>query len=116
MRAIRGTFFFFQAEDGIRDIGVTGVQTCALPISGKLFTAKDMVEDPHYEARENVVTVEDPEIGPFPMQNVVPRLTDTPARVRWAGPALGQHNDEVYGELLKLSEEEQTGRRERGVV
>src|SRR3712207_6888749 len=27
-------FFFFQAEDGIRDIGVTGVQTCALPISG----------------------------------------------------------------------------------
>src|SRR3712207_2429101 len=37
-------FFFFQAEDGIRDIGVTGVQTCALPISGrraalKLFVA-----------------------------------------------------------------------------
>src|SRR3712207_7386066 len=29
----RGVFFFFQAEDGIRDIGVTGVQTCALPIS-----------------------------------------------------------------------------------
>ena len=29
-----GGFFFFQAEDGIRDIGVTGVQTCALPISG----------------------------------------------------------------------------------
>src|SRR3712207_8639670 len=28
-------FFFFQAEDGIRDIGVTGVQTCALPISGQ---------------------------------------------------------------------------------
>ena len=27
-----GIFFFFQAEDGIRDIGVTGVQTCALPI------------------------------------------------------------------------------------
>src|SRR3712207_8263685 len=30
-------FFFFQAEDGIRDIGVTGVQTCALPISGVSF-------------------------------------------------------------------------------
>src|SRR5215217_9172231 len=28
--------FFFQAEDGIRDIGVTGVQTCALPISGRV--------------------------------------------------------------------------------
>src|SRR5438445_11729949 len=31
-------FFFFQAEDGIRDIGVTGVQTCALPISENLAT------------------------------------------------------------------------------
>src|SRR3712207_7119887 len=30
-------FFFFQAEDGIRDIGVTGVQTCALPISGVVY-------------------------------------------------------------------------------
>src|SRR5258707_11230869 len=36
-------FFFFQAEDGIRDIGVTGVQTCALPISGcTLFTKFDI--------------------------------------------------------------------------
>src|SRR3712207_2275315 len=32
-------FFFFQAEDGIRDIGVTGVQTCALPILAERFTA-----------------------------------------------------------------------------
>ena len=31
-RSESGVFFFFQAEDGIRDIGVTGVQTCALPI------------------------------------------------------------------------------------
>src|SRR3712207_8106675 len=33
LQRIRWCFFFFQAEDGIRDIGVTGVQTCALPIS-----------------------------------------------------------------------------------
>src|SRR3712207_7746684 len=33
-------FFFFQAEDGIRDIGVTGVQTCALPICGSPFAAR----------------------------------------------------------------------------
>src|SRR3712207_8761133 len=32
---LRTGFFFFQAEDGIRDIGVTGVQTCALPISAR---------------------------------------------------------------------------------
>src|SRR3712207_7580988 len=34
---VTDVFFFFQAEDGIRDIGVTGVQTCALPISGARF-------------------------------------------------------------------------------
>src|SRR2546422_3521050 len=33
-RALMHYFFFFQAEDGIRDVAVTGVQTCALPISG----------------------------------------------------------------------------------
>jgi succinyl-CoA--D-citramalate CoA-transferase len=84
--------------------------------ASKVFTAKDMVEDPHYVARENVVTVQDPEIGPFPMQNVVPRLIETPGKVRWTGPALGQHNDEVYGEVLGLSEEEREALRERGVI
>src|SRR3989442_5734071 len=36
-------FFFFQAEDGIRDADVTGVQTCALPISPYYFTGKDYI-------------------------------------------------------------------------
>src|SRR5205085_7975567 len=44
-------FFFFQAEDGIRDLTVTGVQTCALPISS--FTAADVVQidEPYMQAR-----------------------------------------------------------------
>ena len=84
--------------------------------AGKLFTARDMMEDPHYAARENVVTVEDPEIGPFPMQNVVPRLTETPGGVRWTGPTLGQHNDEVFGGVLGLDSDERDGLRERGIV
>src|SRR5690625_6012020 len=40
----RAAVFFFQAEDGIRDGHVTGVQTCALPISGLLHTASDLEE------------------------------------------------------------------------
>jgi crotonobetainyl-CoA:carnitine CoA-transferase CaiB-like acyl-CoA transferase len=84
--------------------------------AGKLFTAKDMVEDAHYAARENIVEVEDPEIGPFPMQNVVPHLSRTPGKVRRTGPRLGEHNDEVYGEVLGLGEKERDGLRERGVI
>ena len=84
--------------------------------AGKLFTAEDMLSDEHYAARQNIVEVEDPDIGPFPMQDVVPRLTETPGRVRWTGPKLGQHNDEVFKEALGLREEDLGGLRERGIV
>jgi succinyl-CoA--D-citramalate CoA-transferase len=84
--------------------------------AGKLFTAEDMLSDEQYAARQNIVEVEDPEIGPFPMQNVVPRLSETPGRVRWTGPKLGQHNDEVFKEVLGMSEDELEGLRRRGIV
>ena len=84
--------------------------------AGKLFTAEDMLSDEHYAARQKVVEVEDQDIGPFPMQNVVPRLSETPGGVRWTGPKLGQHNDEVFTEALGLGEEDLGGLRERGIV
>ena len=84
--------------------------------AGKLFTAEDMLSNEQYAARENIVTVEDPEIGPFPMQNVVPRLSETPGEVRWTGPKLGQHNDEVFTQMLGMNEADLAGLRERGIV
>jgi succinyl-CoA--D-citramalate CoA-transferase len=84
--------------------------------AGKLFTAEDMLTDEQYAARGNVVEVEDPDIGPFPMQNVVPRFSGTPGGVRWTGPKLGQHNDEIYGEVLGMGEEDLTTMRERGII
>jgi len=84
--------------------------------AGKLFTAEDMLSNEQYAARENIVEVEDPDIGRFPMQNVVPRLSETPGEVRWTGPKLGQHNDEVYKDVLGMGEEELDALRERGIV
>jgi len=84
--------------------------------AGKLFTAQDMLADEQYAARQSIVEVEDPEIGRFPMQNVVPSLSETPGEVRWTGPKLGQHNDEVLGGLLGMSAEDLEGLRERGTV
>ena len=75
-----------------------------------------MLSDEQYAARQNIISVEDPEIGPFPMQNVVPRLSETPGEVRWTGPKLGQHNDEVFEEVLGISQEDLHGLRERGIV
>jgi len=64
----------------------------------------DVFADPHFQARESIVSVDDPELGPVKMQNVVPRFSNTAGRVASAGPALGQHNREVYREMLGLSD------------
>ncbi len=84
--------------------------------AGGVYTAKDMLADPHIAAREAIVRVPHPDFGELPMQNVAPRLSADPGSVRWAGPALGQHNDEVYGGLLGLSDDERAQLRERGVI
>jgi formyl-CoA transferase len=73
--------------------------------AGRTYRAPDMLADPHFEARESIVTLEHPEFGPFRMQGVFPKLSETPGRVRSLGPELGQHNDEVLRGLLGLSDE-----------
>ncbi|WP_235735455.1 CaiB/BaiF CoA transferase family protein [Nocardioides alcanivorans] len=70
--------------------------------AGRIYKAADMLEDPHFRARESIVQVPDQTFGQLRMQNVVPKLSATPGTIRWTGPDLGQHNDEVYGDLLGL--------------
>jgi formyl-CoA transferase len=74
--------------------------------AGRIYRAADMLVDPHYQARQAIVRLADPELGEIAMQNVAPRLSATPGRVAWPGPALGQHNREVYQGLLGLPDEE----------
>jgi succinyl-CoA---D-citramalate CoA-transferase len=74
--------------------------------AGRIYRAADMLADPHYLARQAIVRLADPELGEIAMQNVAPRLSATPGRVAWPGPALGRHNREVYQGLLGLPEEE----------
>ena len=74
---------------------------------GPINTAKDLFEDPHIAAREALVTVEHPVVGPITMQAPAPRLSQTPSAVRWPARALGEDNPWVFGALLGLSAEEQ---------
>ena len=67
-------------------------------------------------AREAIVEVEAPEVGPMLMQGIVPKLSGSPGEVRWTGPALGQHNDEVFGGILGLSGEKLADLKERRVI
>jgi crotonobetainyl-CoA:carnitine CoA-transferase CaiB-like acyl-CoA transferase len=67
----------------------------------------DIFEDPHYAARENIVAVEDEELGgPIRMQNVVGKFSETPGRIRSAGPRLGAHNKEILIDNLGFDEAE----------
>ncbi|WP_328302994.1 CaiB/BaiF CoA transferase family protein [Actinomycetospora sp. NBC_00405] len=60
-----------------------------------IYTAADVLADPQYAALGSVVTVDDDELGPIRFQNVPFRLSETPGRVRTAGPRLGEHTAEV---------------------
>jgi len=71
-----------------------------------IYRAQDMLADPHFAARDAIVTKIHDALGDFPMQNVVPKLSRTPGQIRWLGPALGAHNGEILGELLGMTNEE----------
>ncbi|MDQ6848535.1 MAG: CoA transferase [Actinomycetota bacterium] len=84
--------------------------------AGRIFRAKDMFEDPHFAARHAIVTVPHPDFGDLPMHNATPRLSETPGGVRTAGPALGEHNDEVWGDLLGLPGAERVRLRDAKII
>jgi formyl-CoA transferase len=73
--------------------------------SGLIYRAPEMLEDPHFKAREAIVTTPHPDFGDLRMQNVAPKLSETPGGIRTPSPELGQHNEEVYLGLLGMSRE-----------
>lgn len=82
----------------------------------KVCRAPEMPNDPHFEAREAIVDVDHPTWESLKMQNVFPKFSATPGKVRWAGPELGGHTREVYGSLLGLSSDDMDKLEERGVI
>lgn len=84
--------------------------------AGLIYTAEDMVDDPHFKAREAIVRLVHHTLGEFPMQNVAPRLSATPGSVQSLGPELGQHNEEIYGRLLRLDAETRARMHSEGVI
>jgi formyl-CoA transferase len=84
--------------------------------AGKIFKAPDMLADPHYKAREALVQVPHAEFENLWMQNVAPKLSATPGKIEWAGPSLGQHNIEVYRDLLGLSDDDRATLARDGII
>ena len=62
-----------------------------------IYTAADVMADPQFQALGTIAELDDDELGPIRMQNILFRLSETPGRIRWAGPPLGAHTAEVLG-------------------
>jgi crotonobetainyl-CoA:carnitine CoA-transferase CaiB-like acyl-CoA transferase len=71
---------------------------------------RDIVElatvDPQIKAREMIVTVDQPFLGPMKMYGSPLKFSETPSGIRGYGPFLGQHNDDVLSNTLGMSQEE----------
>ena len=64
-----------------------------------IYDVEQLVNDPHVLARDTITTVDDEDLGPLKMQNLIFRLGDTPGAIRWPGRRLGQDNEAVYASL-----------------
>lgn len=99
-----------RAADVLRRMDEHGVP------AGKIFKAPDMLADPHFAARSALVQVPHPEFANLVMQNVFPRLSETPGAVRWPGQPMGAHNHDIYQNLLGLSDDDLDGLASEGII
>jgi crotonobetainyl-CoA:carnitine CoA-transferase CaiB-like acyl-CoA transferase len=81
-----------------------------------IYDIAQIMKDPQYEALNSIVTIDDTDLGPMKMQNVMFRLSETPGHVRWAGRRKGSDNAEVYGNLLGLDKKRLHALSAKGVI
>ncbi len=80
------------------------LERSAVP-AGRIFTARDMLTDPHYLARQMVLRASTVQGWDVPMNGIVPRFVGTPGSVRHPGPPLGAHTIEVLRDVVGLDED-----------
>ncbi|WP_110641580.1 CoA transferase [Salinicola sp. CPA57] len=90
------------------------LESAHVPV-GYPYTAKDIVADPHYLAREMIETIQLGDGESLKVPGILPKLSRTPGRIEGGGPALGQHTRDVLDEL-GIDRETQNKMRERGVI
>jgi crotonobetainyl-CoA:carnitine CoA-transferase CaiB-like acyl-CoA transferase len=89
--------------DHVRDEVITEFEQAQAAVA-PIYDIADVLADPQYSARDAIITVDDPQLGRIRMQNIPFQLSETPGAVRWPGPELGQHNEEILGNPLTQGE------------
>ena len=85
-------------------------------VVGPVYNSADIVADPHFQERGDIVEMDDPQIGKTIMLGVVPKFSDTPGELRHMGPTVGEHNRDVYGGWLGLTAAQLEGLSTNGVI
>ena len=92
------------------------MEASAVPAGG-LYRAPEMLKDPHFIAREAIIDTPTEQWPDLKMQNVFPKMSKTQGEVRWTGPqTLGEHNENVYGSLLRLSKAELAELKNKSII
>ncbi len=84
--------------------------------AGRIYRAPEMLADPHFQARDAIVSVAHDKLANLKMQNVFPKFSLTAGSIRWPGPDLGAHNQEIYRDVLGLSDAEIAELEQAGIV
>ncbi|MCH2536294.1 MAG: CoA transferase [Dehalococcoidia bacterium] len=84
----------------------------ASPVMG----GPDLLADPHYAARGTFVRVNHEQVGEKTYPGIPWKMSATPGKARWASPTLGQHNRQIYGELLAMPTDDITALEEQGII
>ena len=82
----------------------------------RVYTAADCANDPQFRRRGMVREVVDPLLGPLLHPGIVPHVPEGPGSIRWTGPAVGAHTDEVLAEILGFSPAEISALRSEGTI
>lgn len=102
-----GSLTIEEAEEALHGAGIPGA---------RIYNMRDIFDDPHYAARQAIVSPEDPVLGPVAMANVAPRLSGTPGRVAYPGRGTGVDTISVLEERLGLGRDEIDVLLEAGVI
>ncbi|MCH1553449.1 MAG: CoA transferase [Luminiphilus sp.] len=91
------------AQHASSDI-ISTLEEARVPV-GPIYSVEDMMSDPHYQARGMFETVE---INgkPLKIPAIMPKLSRTPGETQWPGAKIGEHNQEILGELLGMSDDD----------
>ncbi|MGX9134872.1 CaiB/BaiF CoA transferase family protein [Rummeliibacillus sp. JY-2-4R] len=103
------------AKEHNLDEALEVLDTYKIP-AGSIYNVEDMMNDPHFQAREMIYDMDVEGLGKLKVPGIVPKLSKTPGSIQWAGPRIGEHTEKVLKEKLGISDKKYNELANSGVI